>query len=47
MKWTIARRITLALAIELGLVAVIALIGSSALKNTATDYERAMALRRG
>lgn len=47
MKWTIAKRITLALAIELGLVAVIALIGSSALEKTATAYEHAMALRRG
>ena len=46
MRWTIARRITLALAIELGLVAVIALIGSSALEKTTTAYERAMALRR-
>ena len=47
MKWTIARRITLALAIELALVAIIAVVGSSALSKTAVAYEQAMAVRRG
>ena len=46
MMFTISRRITLALALELLLVAVVAVIGVSALSTTSRTYEAAMNVRR-
>ena len=46
MTWTVGRRISLALAIELGLLIVVALIGASALGKTTEAYESALASRR-
>ena len=46
MTWTVGRRIALALAIELALLAVVALVGASALGRTADTYEGALTVRR-
>lgn len=46
MRFTISRRITLALALELLLVAAVAIIGVRALSNTSQSFEDAMAARR-
>ena len=42
MRFTISRRITLALALELLLVAAVAIIGARALSNTSQSFEDAM-----
>ncbi len=46
MNWTIARRITAALSIELVLLAIVAVVGWRALVTTTSTYEQAMAARR-
>ncbi|MEP6992442.1 MAG: methyl-accepting chemotaxis protein, partial [bacterium] len=46
MTWTVGRRIALALAIELLLLAIVAVIGAKALGKTTTVYEGALAARR-
>ena len=46
MRFTVSRRITLALALELVLVAMVALLGSRALATTSHSYEEALAARR-
>ena len=46
MTWTVGRRIALALAIELALLAVVAVVGASALGRTADTYENALTVRR-
>ncbi len=46
MKWTIARRIYAALAIELALLAIVAVVGVYYLHGTSATYERAMTARR-
>ena len=46
MTWTVGRRIALALAIELALLVVVALVGAGKLGETASTYEAAMAVRR-
>jgi methyl-accepting chemotaxis protein len=46
MTWTIGRRIAAALGIELALLAVVGVVGATALARTATAYERALELRR-
>ena len=46
MTWTIGRRIALALAIELALLAMVALVGWVALGRTTDTYEAAIAVRR-
>src|SRR6476661_3631561 len=46
MKWTIGRRIAGALAIELALLLIVAVIGAVALGRTTTAYEQALAVRR-
>lgn len=46
MRFTVSRRITLALALELVLLVIVAILGSRALTTTAQAYEEAMAARR-
>ena len=46
MTWTVGRRIALALAIELVLLGVVALVGGVALGRTEAAYERALSVRR-
>ncbi|MEO8334714.1 MAG: methyl-accepting chemotaxis protein [bacterium] len=46
MTWTVGRRIALALAIELALLALVAIVGASALGRTTDAYESALASRR-
>ncbi|HET7188983.1 MAG TPA: methyl-accepting chemotaxis protein [Gemmatimonadaceae bacterium] len=46
MKWTIGRRIAGALAIELTLLLIVAVIGAVALGRATTAYEQALAVRR-
>ena len=46
MSWTVGRRIALAIAIELVLLAVVAMIGVSALQRTTRTYESALVYRR-
>ncbi len=46
MTWTVGRRIALALAIELILLAIVAFMGAKALGNTTAAYESALAARR-
>jgi methyl-accepting chemotaxis protein len=46
MTWTIGRRIAGALAIELALLAIVAIVGGVALSRTTTAYESALAIRR-
>ena len=46
MTWTVGRRIALALAIELALLMVVAIVGGGALGRSAAAYERALAVRR-
>jgi methyl-accepting chemotaxis protein len=46
MTWTVGRRIALALAIELALLTVVAVIGANALGKTTDAYEAALASRR-
>ena len=46
MKWTVGRRIALALAIELLLLAIVAFVGAANLGKTSTTYEGALAVRR-
>ncbi len=46
MNWTIGRRIAGALAIELALLLVVAVVGAVALGRTTTAYENALAVRR-
>ncbi|MES2177624.1 MAG: methyl-accepting chemotaxis protein [Gemmatimonadota bacterium] len=46
MTWTVGRRIALALALELVLLAVVALVGASNLGKTTTTYEGVLAVRR-
>jgi methyl-accepting chemotaxis protein len=46
MNWTISRRIAAALAIELALLALVALIGIFALRRTSAAYEEALNVRR-
>ncbi|MEO5818374.1 MAG: methyl-accepting chemotaxis protein [Gemmatimonadaceae bacterium] len=46
MTWTVGRRIALALALELALLALVAIVGANALGNTTDAYETALASRR-
>jgi methyl-accepting chemotaxis protein len=46
MTWTIGRRIAAALAIELALLLVVAVVGIAALGRTATAFENALTVRR-
>ena len=46
MTWTVGRRIALALAIELALLIVVAVVGGGALGRSAAAYERALTVRR-
>jgi methyl-accepting chemotaxis protein len=46
MTWTVGRRIALALAIELALLAVVAFVGAGSLGKTTNTYEGALAVRR-
>ncbi len=46
MKWTVGRRIALALLIELVLLAVVAMVGASALGKTTDAYESTLTSRR-
>ena len=46
MNWTVGRRIALALAIELVLLAIVAAVGAFNLGKTAETYEAALAIRR-
>jgi len=46
MTWTVGRRIALALAIELALLIVVAVVGGGALGRSVAAYERALAVRR-
>ena len=46
MTWTISRRIAAALAIELLLLVIVAILGAVALGRTTSAYERAIAVRR-
>ena len=46
MTWTVGRRIALALAIELVLLVVVAVVGAGKLGQTTDTYEGALAVRR-
>ena len=46
MTWTVGRRIALALAIELALLTIVAVVGATALGRVTTAYEGALAVRR-
>jgi len=46
MTWTVGRRIALALAIELVLLAIVAIVGASSLGKTTEAYEAALTARR-
>lgn len=46
MKWTVGRRIALALFIELALLSIVAIVGAIAIGRTTTTYENVLAERR-